>query len=34
VTRDDEGYLVTTAARAAVDLAAGLALPQALVLRV
>ena len=32
VTRDDAGYAVTTVARTAVDLAAGLDLPQALVL--
>lgn len=32
VTRDDEGYDVTTVARTAVDLAAGLPLPEALVL--
>jgi len=32
VTRDDDGYLVTSLARTAVDLAAGLAFPQALVI--
>jgi hypothetical protein len=32
VVRDSDGYLVTSPARTAVDLAAGLALPEALVI--